>query len=111
MTEPLPRSADRQAAALLRDVLRANLFDGDEGGTVTMPIARLLDEIVEIVAEHRALQPDSLDVERLREVLDEADTAINELHGELGPDHDAPWHKHEATWRKVAAALREGREP
>jgi len=33
----------------LREALRANLFDGDEGGMVTMRVADLLTEVVEIV--------------------------------------------------------------
>jgi len=39
----------------LRDLLRANMFDGDEDGTVTMPVATLLDEVVDIVAEYAAI--------------------------------------------------------
>lgn len=43
--------------------------------------------------------------ERLREALDAVMTAVHELHGELGPDHDTPWHNHEAAWRAAEAAL------
>lgn len=35
---------------LLRDYIRSNMFDGDEGGRVTMDIDKLLDEIVECAA-------------------------------------------------------------
>jgi hypothetical protein len=35
----------------IRNRLRANLFDGDEGGTVTMSISDLLDQATEIVAD------------------------------------------------------------
>ena len=34
----------------LRTYLRANMFDGDEGGTATMPIGLLLDEVCQHVA-------------------------------------------------------------
>jgi len=34
---------------LLRDRLRANLFDGDQSGVVTMKISTLLDEVVDIL--------------------------------------------------------------
>ncbi len=36
--------------ANLREYLKANMFDGDEGGSLTMPIPVLLDEIVTCVA-------------------------------------------------------------
>jgi len=39
----------------LRDLLRANMFDGDEDGTVTMRVASLLDEVVAIIAEYAAI--------------------------------------------------------
>lgn len=49
----------------LRDVLRANLFDGDESGVVTMPVATLLTDVVDIVRAH-TLDLDSPEaVERL----------------------------------------------
>lgn len=34
----------------LRDSLKANLFDGDDGGRVTQDVSSLLDDIVEAVA-------------------------------------------------------------
>ena len=34
----------------MRETLRANLFDGDEGGTVTMKISTLLDEVIDILS-------------------------------------------------------------
>lgn len=41
-----------EGATHLREYLRANLFDGDEGGTVTMPIATLLDELCDLFQWH-----------------------------------------------------------
>lgn len=55
----------------VRETLRANLFDGDEGGTVTMPIAHLLDEIVGVLMESTYLGAPRLtpDREALARVL------------------------------------------
>ena len=33
----------------LRDYLRSNMLDGDEGGTITMGASALLDEVIDIV--------------------------------------------------------------
>lgn len=41
----------RALAADVRDYLRANLLDGDEGGTLTMSARDLLDEVEEAVVE------------------------------------------------------------
>lgn len=35
----------------VREYLRANMFDGDEGGILTQNISSLLDEIVELIME------------------------------------------------------------
>lgn len=33
----------------IRDALRANMHDGDEGGTLTMGVKDMLDETIEII--------------------------------------------------------------
>lgn len=40
-----------ESAEYVRQYLRANLFDGDEGGVVTQQVSTLLDELVEAFME------------------------------------------------------------
>jgi hypothetical protein len=44
---------DLMEKSKLREIIRANLFDGDESGRVTMDISNLLDEVVDIVYENQ----------------------------------------------------------
>lgn len=43
------RGKNGRSMSKLREYLRANMFDGHEGGTVTIDVSYLLDEIEDIV--------------------------------------------------------------
>jgi len=56
----LARAAERASRESIRDVLRANLFDGSDEGLTTMPAKVFLDDASEVIADWLTTDPDTV---------------------------------------------------
>lgn len=56
----LARAAERASRESIRDVLRANLFDGSDEGLTTMPAKVFLDDASEVIADWLTTDPDAV---------------------------------------------------
>ncbi len=56
----LARVAERASRESIRDVLRANLFDGSDEGLTTMPAKVFLDDASEVIADWLTTDPDAV---------------------------------------------------
>lgn len=56
----LARLTERSSRESIRDVLRANLFDGSDEGLTTMPAKVFLDDASEVIADWLAADPDAV---------------------------------------------------
>lgn len=54
------RLTERASRESIRDVLRANLFDGSDEGLTTMPAKVFLDDASEVIADWLADDPDAV---------------------------------------------------